>query len=1728
MRITLIDNLTIIAHSQHRNSGEDAIAKLFAIVPYIQYLSLLLPQHGWQYWNYSDGYLIFISKASSYFTITPFFEFQNNFIYYPFTIFSLIILLGVLFYLSFFSLEVDSNKQKVKYLEERTTLFCSIIFFTIQTLQIPCYKFYIQQIIDANQKNEINQLIINICALILYCFYVFICEYFLRIYSFLPYHPMQQKFTKLRSSLILLNLIAIVLTLEQQSNSYNLIGLFILHMIFIIKILNHLYYQSDVPHKNMLDFQVSFTLESLAILITINVSSENQIFPEDQIAIYILFILSLGLILGNHLFQFLYKYNFIRINRYLNLIYEMHNCICNINSNSITIQHLLMYQIINDDQFTKFKKKALLNNKSTKMVDYYKLGLYLISQIFLELINEQKNEAEQIQLLFVSFLAVIKKKPLVAYVAFKRFEQNISYKKSYYFNFIKRRINLHFQKRVQAVQKIYQNEKLQSIKNENNNNEKRISTHELYKFCQLEENFQKAILEIIQYKIRIWEFQIQGCQTIYDFQAFALPLSKKIVDCILYLREQQINVVKEEFIKNCENILTLKICSMFYSFVMNDYYHSFYCEQKISDIMKTETMFQLNTSSRANILQDNTVLVIVSMVRQLGKILNINKSQLANYFGFPLIEFNQINTIGDLMPQHFGDQHDGFLQSYIKEAKTDLVFKDVRTFAKSKNGFIIPQYINIYNNYYIFDDFTVIGSLTKIKEFRNYLLFDEFGKCIGITQEMSKFLIPQDNLEFFIQNIDLFYIYMFVPHIHMYINDMLQNKNIQDGGMLQKSVIIYVYQDLVQLSKIHESIFLTYQAQSQRCFEQTKTQIQFEYLNSMMNSPRNGISQRLITDIKSIQNSQQDEYQILDTNRQVNSDKKQQRRGGISGLTQQKEQQMIEFFNAIDELQKTMYLCTAKIQIVDIGKKRFKQQYFILDCSDFVDRGNLQEDEKKQMKTQQSQLRNTNARNLMRRPSQIFSYRKQVEQQMDSSIINPMGSYLQQQSFLNQNSGSNQILSYVSQKRSNQIGTIIKGDSESVHEEIISNDFNQIIKRNDELKSNQGPVLKSQSSSKSGSSGQTAIEIVNKFKTQTSLISSLTIISILKFILLLLFIIFMSINLAQVTIFNHQVITFITDINLPIHFNKYLLNIFTYSWIIQMKNINILNTSQFINYQLQNQRISMQSTFLNLTEMYGSFIDLEENQYLDEIQIVNLDENLSIENTDFTGYLYYLEQVGFGLMHSDNQQRYLTNLLKYRINFGNIISNNEKVVSSLSSYYKIQQDGKISTFFNSILIQVIVIGIIILSQLYFWRKIEIYCQSILMLSNRLNEKAAETQINKFKLIIIVLKQLYGQFGYKQKNCYKLCYTDQSKKIMNLKSISKKKSRKSIFIQNIPNEAEDRDKDKNKNKKSTQSTIPLNSRITKTSIKFIFKIILVLFLAVMIIFYFIGCYLLFKDQTFRLAPTQDLAMDYIDFYIHYENTIVISLLIKSEQQIYDFMREMIPSISMTINHYQAHLNTIPLLLCTYSFDHSDFNDIYNNIIQSDAMNGEDETFILGLYNGDFCLFFQSDIPFCNKDLSKVDFQNKYGAFSNKDNNSEYLSKGISGMVNKMDNFLNQYFETEILTGNTVNDLELLSKQINTQDFNNIIIQHYLDTYLGFEAFVAKMQQSLITMIENQQDQYNIYQIVVGIIFTIFFLFSSVFIVVKVNLRLIYIRLLITLLPIEIMLDIYTISLLKLLK
>lgn len=52
--------------------------------------------------------------------------------------------------------------------------------------------------------------------------------------------------------------------------------------------------------------------------------------------------------------------------------------------------------------------------------------------------------------------------------------------------------------------------------------------------------------------------------------------------------------------------------------------------------------------------------------------------------------------------------------------------------------------------------------------------------------------------------------------------------------------------------------------------------------------------------------------------------------------------------------------------------------------------------------------------------------------------------------------------------------------------------------------------------------------------------------------------------------------------------------------------------------------------------MYSNFISLENNGYLDNLNITHLENTIYVENVDFTDYIYYLENIGYRLLHFES------------------------------------------------------------------------------------------------------------------------------------------------------------------------------------------------------------------------------------------------------------------------------------------------------------------------------------------------------------------------------------------------------------------------------------------------------------------------------------------------------------
>jgi len=82
-------------------------------------------------------------------------------------------------------------------------------------------------------------------------------------------------------------------------------------------------------------------------------------------------------------------------------------------------------------------------------------------------------------------------------------------------------------------------------------------------------------------------------------------------------------------------------------------------------------------------------------------------------------------------------------------------------------------------------------------------------------------------------------------------------------------------------------------------------------------------------------------------------------------------------------------------------------------------------------------------------------------------------------------------------------------------------------------------------------------------------------------------------------------------------------------------------------------------------------------------------------------------------------------------------------------------------------------------------------------------------------------------------------------------------------------------------------------------------------------------------------------------------------------------------------------------------------------------------LFGLYQADFCLTIPDLIRFCAfDDANPAPFIAEYGQFAQTDDNREFLSQGIIGVVSKIDTLIQQIYQIEINTIDYNPDKELI--------------------------------------------------------------------------------------------------------
>jgi len=157
----------------------------------------------------------------------------------------------------------------------------------------------------------------------------------------------------------------------------------------------------------------------------------------------------------------------------------------------------------------------------------------------------------------------------------------------------------------------------------------------------------------------------------------------------------------------------------------------------------------LNLIKNDNIVfQDDSAIIHMSgNYTDLGKIIKTNKAT-AKIFGYSKDDLKNA-YVNELMPSMIAQKHNSYLEAFIKTGKSKLLYSQKKTFAKDKQGFIMPIWIIVKQMNHLEGQVEYVGLLKPLTEKKDeqsyYILLNNFGEISGISKNLQDVLFLPEN-----------------------------------------------------------------------------------------------------------------------------------------------------------------------------------------------------------------------------------------------------------------------------------------------------------------------------------------------------------------------------------------------------------------------------------------------------------------------------------------------------------------------------------------------------------------------------------------------------------------------------------------------------------------------------------------------------------------------------------------------------------------------------------------------------------------------------------------------------------------------------------------------------------------------------------------------------------------------------------------------------------------------
>lgn len=117
------------------------------------------------------------------------------------------------------------------------------------------------------------------------------------------------------------------------------------------------------------------------------------------------------------------------------------------------------------------------------------------------------------------------------------------------------------------------------------------------------------------------------------------------------------------------------------------------------------------------------------------------------------------------MPEFIAKVHDSLIIGFLNRGKSQLFTQGTTIFIKCREGFIECCRLKVDNFFENIDDYILTGSLIRIKQSSNFILFDKVGRILGITKEIFQHIKSKSGQDNLMQFLEHTYIYLLFPQL---------------------------------------------------------------------------------------------------------------------------------------------------------------------------------------------------------------------------------------------------------------------------------------------------------------------------------------------------------------------------------------------------------------------------------------------------------------------------------------------------------------------------------------------------------------------------------------------------------------------------------------------------------------------------------------------------------------------------------------------------------------------------------------------------------------------------------------------------------------------------------------------------------------------------------------------------------------------------------------------------